>query len=73
MLPCKRTTTHNRRSCRQDGEEEEKVPPTHQDALTAYYAANVDTEGEPVFNKYLGLTVESMPPDVTIQTLWAVI
>jgi Bardet-Biedl syndrome 5 protein len=59
--------------CRSESEQDEKPRPAHQDGLTAYYASNTDTDGEPVFDEYLGLTVESMPPEVTIQTLWAVI
>jgi len=43
------------------------------DGLAAYYAADPSGAGEPVFDETIGLTVESMPQDVTLKTLWSVL
>lgn len=43
------------------------------DGLAAYYAADPSGAGEPVFDESIGLTVEAMPQDVTLKTLWSVL
>lgn len=43
------------------------------DGLAAYYAADPSGAGEPVFDQSIGLTVEAMPQDVTLKTLWSVL
>jgi len=43
------------------------------DAMAMYYAdVNKDSDRDPVFNPELGLAVESLPPNVTLQNLWQV-
>lgn len=59
--------------CRVQHDDVERPRSAHRDGLSAYYAAETEGEGEPVFDKSLGLTVEAMPAEVTIQTLWSVI
>jgi hypothetical protein len=43
------------------------------DGLAAYYAADPGGSREPIFDESIGLTVEAMPPDVTLKSLWSVL
>ena len=56
--------------CRQDGQDDAAVPG---DSLAAYYAYGEVHSGEPVFDATIGLTVEAMPPGVTLASLWSVL
>jgi len=48
--------------------------PVPSDAFAAYYATGSRPSDEPpVFDEYIGLTVEAMPPEVDLQTLWSVL
>ena len=48
---------------------------TNHDALAAYYAdgGNKDHDKPPVLNSYLGLAVEKLSGDVTLEQLWSVL
>jgi Bardet-Biedl syndrome 5 protein len=44
------------------------------DGLAAYYAhGGAGGGGEPVFDASIGLTIEAMPPGVTLASLWSVL
>lgn len=46
---------------------------TPSDGIAAYFVHGGHKPGEPVFDETLGLTVEAMPADVTIKSLWSVL
>ena len=43
------------------------------DGIAAYYAQGGQHVAEPVFEASIGLTVEALPRDVTLQSLWSVL
>lgn len=44
------------------------------DGLSAYYATEVTKDVRlPCFNEYIGLSVEALPENVTMQSLWSVL
>ena len=61
--------------CREPEPEAEEDAPSHVpgDGLAAYYAQGGQHTAEPIFDETIGLTVEAMPPGVTLQSLWNVL
>jgi hypothetical protein len=56
--------------CRENVQDAAVIPG---DGLAAYYAHGGQHAGEPVFDASIGLTVETMPPDVSMKSLWSVL
>jgi hypothetical protein len=56
--------------CRENVQDATAIPG---DGLAAYYAHGGQHAAEPVFDESIGLTVEAMPSDVTMKSLWSVL